>query len=338
MKKRFTLFMVLMLVVTLMAVGCSSNAPGTNSTDGASDGASDSGFQFKRQIELVVPWGAGGGADSTARAFVNALEKELGVSVVINNVEGGGGVMGLEYTAKQPADGYTFMLGTQSLLLASIQGLTSVDMYEGFVPVTRLVHDTNVIVASSKAPYDNFDELVEYIKANPGKVKVGVMTVTGVDAFTVRQTFDKAGVDVPLIAFNNGAELNAAIIGGHVDLATVGPAEVKGLVESGDMKPIIVASEDRLSMIPDIESTGEKGIESFMGPMRGIFAKQGTPEEAIKAFEAAAAKAHASEEFQAFTVLNALDQRPGYANSADFQAIWDEENVSLTELFDKYIK
>ncbi|MBB6214150.1 tripartite-type tricarboxylate transporter receptor subunit TctC [Anaerosolibacter carboniphilus] len=334
MKKRFVLFMSLFLVLSLALMGCAPKAPAASKTEGSAEDE----FKFERKIELVCPWGAGGGADSTLRAFASALEKEIGVPVVVNNVEGGGGVKGVEYSAKQPADGYTYMLGTQSLLLVNMQKLSSVDIYKEFIPVTKLVHDTNVIVASSKAPYTNFDELVEYIKANPGKVKCGVMTITGVDAFTVRETFEKAGVDVPLVAFNNGAELNAAIIGGHVDLATVGPAEVKGLVDSGDMRPIIVASEKRLPMIPDVEATGEKGIESYLGPMRGIFAKQGTPEAAIKAFEAAAAKAHASAEFQEWMKTVALDQRAGYANAADFQAIWTEQNETLTELFNKYNK
>ncbi len=334
MKKKFFIYIALALVLAMALVGCSPKAPEVSTPEGEADG----GFKFERKIELVVPWGAGGGADSTARALAASLEKELGVPIVINNVEGGGGVMGVQYTDKQPADGYTFMLGTQSLLLANIQKLSSVDIYNDLIPVVRLVHDTNVIVASAKAPYNNFDELVDYIKANPDKVKVGVMTITGVDAMTVRQTFEEAGVEVPLVAFNNGAELNAAIIGGHVDLATVGPAEVKGLVESGDMKPIIVASEKRLTMIPDVECTGEKGIDSFLGPMRGIFAKKGTPEEAIKAFEAAAIKAHASKDFQDWTKSVALDQRPGLANSKEFQEIWTEQNETLTELFNKYNK
>ncbi|AOT69600.1 tripartite tricarboxylate transporter substrate binding protein [Geosporobacter ferrireducens] len=334
MKKRLVLLMCLVLIFTAALMGCAPKAPEVNNAEGAADAE----FKFERKIELVCPWGAGGGADSTLRAFASALEKEIGVPIVVNNVEGGGGVKGVEYTVKQPADGYTFMLGTQSLLLANIQKLSSVDIYEELIPVTRLVHDTNVIVASGKAPYNNFDELVAYIKENPGKVKCGVMTVTGVDAFTVRETFSEAGVEVPLVAFNNGAEVNAAIIGGHVDLATVGPAEVKGLVESGDMKPIIVASEKRLPMIPDVACTGEKGIESYLGPMRGILAKKGTPEAAIKAFEAAAAKAHASDQFQEWTKTVALDQRPGYANSADFQAIWTEQNETLTALFNKFNK
>lgn len=332
MKKRMTLFLALILVLSATLVGCSSK-PSTSNNN-----AANGEFVFNRKIEIVCPWGAGGGADSTLRAFVSALEKEVGVPVVVNNVEGGGGVQGLDFTSKQPADGYTFMLGTQSLLLASYQGLTSKDMYETFTPVVRLVHDTNVIVSSSKAPYSNIDELVQYIKDNPGKVKVGVMTVTGVDAFTVRQTFEELGVEVPLVAFNNGAELNAAIIGGHVSLAIVGPAEVKGLVESGDMKPIIVASENRLPIIENVESTGEKGIDSFLGPMRGIFALKGTPEEALKAFEAAAIKAGNSEEFKAWAASMSLDQRPGFANTADFKAIWDEQNTTLKTLFEKYNK
>lgn len=332
MKKRMTLFLALILVLSTALMGCSKK-PSAPSNSGA-----NGEFVFNRKIEIVCPWGAGGGADSTIRAFAPALEKELGVPVVINNVEGGGGVQGVDFTSKQPADGYTFMLGTQSLLLASFQGLTSVDMYETFTPVVRLVHDTNVIVASSKAPYSNIDELVEYIKANPGKVKVGVMTITGVDAFTVRQTFEELGVDVPLVAFNNGAELNAAIIGGHVSLAIVGPAEVKGLVESGDMKPIIVASENRLPIIENVESTGEKNIHSFLGPMRGIFALKGTPEEAIKAFEAAAIKAAESEEFKAWATSMSLDQRPGFAKTEDFKAIWEEQNTTLKALFEKYNK
>jgi tripartite-type tricarboxylate transporter receptor subunit TctC len=334
MKKRFASIMGLALIAILAFTGCAKPAettPATGETPAAE------AFKFDRKIELVCPWGAGGGADTTLRAFASALEKEVGVPVVVNNVEGGGGVQGSEYTYKQPADGYTYMIGTQSLILVNIQKLMSFDYVEEFVPVTRLVHDTNILVASSKAPYKNFKELIEYIKANPGKVKVGVLTITGVDAFMVKQTFELAGVDVPMIAFNNGAELNAAIIGGHIDLSVAGPAESKGLIESGDMIGIVAAAESRLSMLPDVETTTEQGIESLLGPMRGILAKKGTPEEAIKAFEAAAEKAVASTEFQDWAKANSLDQRPGYANAADFQAIWTEQNTVLTELYNKYV-
>ncbi len=342
MKKILRSLLGLALASALVLTGCQKPQETSDVTDQAQAGgetvAAVEGFKFERKIELVCPWGAGGGADTTLRTFALALEKELGVPVVVNNVEGGGGVQGSEYTNKQPADGYTYMIGTQSLLLANIQNLMSFNYAEEFIPVTRLVHDTNVIVASSKAPFKNFKELIEYIKANPGKVKVGVLTVTGVDAFMVRQTFELAGVDVPLVAFNNGAELNAAIIGGHISLAVAGPAESKGLIESGDMIGIIAASQERLTMLPEVETTTENNIESLLGPMRGILAKKGTPEEALIAFEAAAEKAVASEDFQTWAKNNALDQRPGYANRSDFGTIWQEQITVLTDLYNKSLQ
>ena len=314
---------VALVSLTLVLAGCAPRQ------------TQEEGFKFARSVEIVVPWGTGGGADTTVRAFAPALEKALGVAVVVNNVSGGGGVLGFEHAYRQPADGYTFMLSTQSHLLAYFQGHTTVNPIEAFVPVVRLVHDTNILVASAKAPFKSFDELLAYVRANPGVVKAGVLTVTGLDAFMIRQTFQQAGVDVPLVPFSTGAELNAAILGGHVHLAVVGPSEVKGLLEAGDMQAIIVAAEKRISMLPEVPATGEKGIASYLGPMRGIFAKNGTPEAAIKAFEAAAVTAHASAEFQAWMKANALDQRPAFANSADLAVIWAEQNTTLKALYEQ---
>ncbi|MBS3938476.1 MAG: tripartite tricarboxylate transporter substrate binding protein [Peptococcaceae bacterium] len=324
MKKRLSLFLALFLVLTLVFVGCAPRR------------VEEPGFKFTRSVEIIVPWGAGGGADTTVRAFAPHLERALGVAVVVNNVSGGGGVMGFEHANRQPADGYTFMLGTQSHLLAHFQGLTSVNPTDAFIPVVRLVHDTNILVASTKAPFKNFDELLTYIRANPGVVKAGVLTVTGLDAFMIRQTFLEAGVAVPLVPFSTGAELNAAVLGGHVHLAVVGPAEVKGLLAAGDMQAIVVAAERRIPMLPDVIATGERNIASYLGPMRAIFAKRGTPEAAIKAFEAAATTAHATAEFQAWMKANALDQRPAFANSADLTTIWAEQNTKLKALFDRF--
>ena len=84
-------------------------------------------FKFERKIDLVCPWGVGGGADSTLRPLATLLQDILGVPVEVVNVEGGSGVNGVEYTYKQPADGYTFMLGTQSLYIQDMLGNTSMD-------------------------------------------------------------------------------------------------------------------------------------------------------------------------------------------------------------------
>ena len=105
-------------------------------------------FKFERKIDLVCPWGVGGGADSTLRPMATLLQDILGVPVEVVNVEGGSGVNGVEYTYKQPADGYTFMLGTQSLYIQDMLGNTSMDFKTEFECEDVLVHSINAIVAS----------------------------------------------------------------------------------------------------------------------------------------------------------------------------------------------
>lgn len=295
------------------------------------DSAGASGWEFERKVEIVCPWGAGGAADITLRAFTAELEKELNVPIVINNKSGAGGSTGVEFAMKQPADGYTFLLCTPSPLLAQINGSSDLDVYGSIEPVTKLVHDINIIVTGKDSPYQTFEELMAFIDANPGKVKCGVMAVTGLDGLTVEQIF---GDKVETIAYNEGPEMNAAIIGGHLDLAVAGPSDCMALVQSGDMRPLLVAAEQRMTVpeYKDVPCTGELGIDAYLGPYRGIFAKKGTPEEAIAAFEAAAAKAANSPAFKEWMVEQGLDQRPGYQNREDFKATWDQDYKLLTEL------
>ncbi|UOX71197.1 tripartite tricarboxylate transporter substrate binding protein [Enterocloster bolteae] len=295
------------------------------------DAESAAGWEFERKIEIVCPWGAGGAADITLRAFTAELEKELDVPIVINNKSGAGGTTGVEFAMKQPADGYTFLLCTPSPLLAQINGSTELDVYGGIEPVTRLVHDINIIVTGKDSPYQTFEELMAYIDANPGKVKCGVMAVTGLDGLTVEQIF---GDKVETIAYNEGPEMNAAIIGGHLDLAVAGPSDCMALVQSGDMRPLLTAAEQRMTVpeYKDVPCTKELGIDAYLGPYRGIFVKKGTPEEAIAAFEAAAKKAADSQEFKQWMTEQGLDQRPGYQNRAEFKETWDKDFSLLTEL------
>lgn len=315
----------LMCVATLALAGC-----GGSSGSGAT-AANDGEWKFERKIEIVCPWGAGGGADTTLRTFASAMEKEIGVPIVINNKTGAGGATGVDFAVKQPADGYTWLLSTQSPILAQLTGATDVKVYENTIPVSRLVHDTNIIVAGKDAPYNNLEELMAYVDANPGKVKAGCMTITGLDGLIIKLVF---GDKVEAVAYSEGAQLNADIMGGHMSLGVVGPAEVLGLVQSGDVKPIVVCSEQRLTMpeYADTECTGELGVDAYFGPARGIFAAPGTPEAAIKAFDEAAARAVETAEFKEWAAGQGLDQRPGYLNASDYKAWWDAEYESLKAL------
>ncbi len=330
MKKVITLVVTLAMLAVAFA-GCgnasSSAAPGASGSS-----AAPAEWKFERKVEIICPWGTGGGADTTVRTFATALEKELGVPVVVNNKAGAGGVTGVEFATSQPADGYTFLLCTPSPLLAQVAGATDFDVYGKIHPLVQLVHDCNILVAGKDAPYNNYKELMEYVDANPGSVKAGVMTITGLDGACVKAAF---GDKIEAVAYTEGAQLNADVIGGHVGLATVGPAEVAAMVQSGDMKVIMSFTENKLTMpgYENVEAAGEIGVDVFFGPARGIFYTTGTPEGAIKAFEAAAEKAVASDTFQNWAKSEGLDQRPGWKNTVDYTAAWEADYQQFVEMF-----
>ena len=121
-------------------------------------------WKFERKIEIVCPWGLGGGADSTIRPMATLLQQKLGVPVEVRNETGAGGVTGIEYTYKQPADGYTFMLGTQSLFIQDMLGNTSMNFKTEMECVDVLVHSINMLVGSKKQldkyGIHNFTELM----------------------------------------------------------------------------------------------------------------------------------------------------------------------------------
>lgn len=330
-KKLFAAALSLMMVAGLVA--CSSgNQPAGGSTAASGDAQAEGGWKFERKIEIVCPWGAGGGADTTTRQFATALEKELGVSVVVNNKTGAGGVSGVEYAISQPADGYTWLMCTPSPMLAQISGATTTDVYGSITPVCNMVHDCNIFVTSAKSPFNNYEEMMKYIEENPNQAKCGVMSVTGLDNACVIGAFEGK---VESVAYSEGSQLNSDIIGQHVLLACVGPAEVSAMIASGDMKAILSCTEERLKRegFENVECTKEVGNDTFYGPYRGIFAKNGTPQEAIDAFAAAAEKAVASEEFQNWAKTEGLNERQGWYNTADYKGMWDEDFKNLTEIF-----
>ena len=334
MKKVVTLIVTLaMLVLAFAGCGKTASSAASSAAPGSTP-AQSAEWKFERKIEIVCPWGNGGGADTTVRTFATALEKELGVPVVVNNKAGAGGVTGVEFATSQPADGYTFLLCTPSPLLAQVTGATDFDVYGKIHPLAQLVHDCNILVAGKDAPYNNYKELMDYVEKNPGSVKAGVMSITGLDGACVKAAF---GDKIEAVAYTEGAQLNADIIGGHVGLAVVGPAEVAAMVQSGDMKVIMSFTEKKLTMpgYENVEAAGEIGVESYFGPARGIFYATGTPEGAVKAFEAAAEKAVASEGFQTWAKTEGLDQRPGWKNTADYKAAREADYQDFVAMFGK---
>ena len=351
------------LMAAASAMGCSSGGGSTTAAPakteapkaeskaadkteaaGNTEAAADD-WKWERKVTIVCPWGVGGGADGTLRPLQPILEKELGVPVEIVNVEGAGGANGIDFTYKQPADGYTFVLGTQSHIMLDLQKILPVDFKAEFRPVSKLVHSINIIASSKKAmegKYTNFDEFVEYAKAHPQELTCGMLTATGADSVSLKQTLagglgcsvTEVEQYVKVVNYSSGSELSSAMVGGHININITGADEIKGLIESGDIVPLISMSEKRMSSYPNMECTGDHKIDSYVGTWRGIFCRKDTPDAAVNSMAAALKKAWESPEYQEFLKNASYLDREGYAAADDFQKLIDSEYVT----FEEYLK
>jgi putative tricarboxylic transport membrane protein len=158
-----------------------------------------------------------------------------------------------------------------------------------------------------------------------------MLTATGADSLTLLQTIE--GLDVLEVSYSSGSEMNSALIGGHIDMMVTGTDEISGLIESGDVVPLVACSENRMKRYPDLECTGELDIDSFIGTWRGLYAKKGTPQAAIDALEAAIEKATEDPRWQEFLVQGAYDERVGFEKHDGLKALEEKEYVA----FSKYL-
>ena len=279
-------------------------------------------FTFTKPITIVCPWGEGGGADSTLRALAAGLRQVTGQEVIIMNVTGAGGVNGASFVKERDADGYTYMLGTQSFLAMEAAGQTKLKLLDDFVPVARLVNAINIIAASRKTMeergYNNFSELREFVKSHPSSISVGMLTSTGIDGISLRQAIE--GLNLLEVNYPTGAGMNLALKEGQIDLMITGTDEIQDLIATGEIVPLLV------------EAAGELGIKSFLGPERGIFAKKGTPQEAVNALEAAIEKAVNTPEWKEFSEKGAYDERPGFAKADEYSKVLAEEHKTFTDM------
>ena len=297
MKKLIALVLVVMMMASVFVM--------TSASAFADD------WKFERKIEIVCPWGLGGGADSTIRPMATLLQNELGVPVEVRNETGGSGVTGATYAYKQPADGYTFLLGTQSLYIQDMMDNMDFNFKDEFECEDILVHSINMLAGSKKQMdkygIKTFSDLKEYAAAHPYEVSVAMLTATGVDGMCFEIATE--GLALNPKSYQGGSEVNSDMAGGHVDLAVGGYDDMSGLIESGDIIPLLVFCEHRIDIMPDCECTAELGIDSYAGPWRAIFAKKGTPQGAIDQLVAAVEKCREDATWKEFTKNAAYDQR-----------------------------
>lgn len=252
------------LVAALAA--CGGNA--------GSAGASGDGEEWSPSgdVTMLVPFAAGGGSDVAGRTLANAIEKvNKDLTVTVENRDGGSGAVGYAHFMGQTGNAET-LLATETALLALPTGGNVDWTYESFTPIAKVAEDFTLMVVPSDSDYETCTDVTD--KAKNSRVVAGISGEYGLDNVVFSLTEQEAGVEFDRVSFESGGELISALMGGHIDIASLNPGEVIGQIKSGDLKALCAYAEERYDYgeLKDVPTASEQGLDVSFAQFRGVIA------------------------------------------------------------------
>jgi tripartite-type tricarboxylate transporter receptor subunit TctC len=219
-----------------------------------------------KEIRFIVPWNAGGSNDISARAL-SQIAAQDGVRIVVENMPGATGAIGMTKVANAEPDGYTIGMGTSSTLALIAQGLTPL-RNEQFAPIARVTTDPLILLVPANSPYGTLESFLAHVKANPGKVSIGIPGTNNLNHIFAVMTGRAAGVDTLAVPYTGGSKVMADLAGKQIEAGVLKPSESKSQIEGGLVKPIAVFGNERIKSLPDVPTFKEKGYDVFpYGPL-----------------------------------------------------------------------
>ena len=287
----------------------------------------------ERPITLIVPWAAGGGTDAVARYIASVMQEEFGQPVNVVNRTGGNGVVGHSAIATAPPDGYTIGLITLEINMMHWMGLTDLT-YEAYTPLALMNADPAAIHVRADSEFKTINELVEAIKANPGKFSSSGTAQGGSWHLALAGMLHSLGADpnsTRWVPSTGAATAMTDLAAGGVDLVSCSLPEARALRDAGRVRSLVVMAEKRLAQFPDVPTLKEAtGSDWVKGVWRGMAAPKGLPEDITKRYEEVLRKIYDSEGFKKFMSDRGFEMV--WANSADFGAFMERDNKEIGEM------
>ncbi len=285
-----------------------------------------------KTITMIVPWAAGGVADTGSRILAAALEKELGIPIEVVTKPGAGTQTGLTELARSKPDGYT---------VGQISSPTFQTLYmdperqaifkaNSFVPIAGHVDDPGALGVAAESPYKTLNDFLDAARAEPEKIKVantGTGTLTHFEALQVQRT---AGVKFSHVTFDGGATAVTALLGRHVDAYTGTLPDFIPHIKSERIRVLGVMSQARSSFAPDVKTFKEQGLDVILGTTRVWAAPAGTPEAIVSFLNSAFKKALEDPEVQKKTAETGQSLR--YLSPSEITKLWADLETLVTEL------
>ncbi len=275
----------------------------------------------EKPIKVIVPWGAGGDSDLTTRIWADAVEKELGVPVVVINKTGGGGVVGTSFVAKAKPDGYTLINAGLSNMLVTPNFTKTPYNFNTFDPIVKFTSVPLAVVVSKDSPYQNFDQFIA--GAQKKTVTQGSWGASSSGTIMANIIANQSGYKVKYVHAKGASASMVSVIGGHIDSAVSFPPAFGPHVKA-DRARILVMNQ-KMDAFPDVPTFSDYGIKGSFGGWSGVFAPKGVPQEVVDKLAAVTAKVMKDPKVQAsYENIGALiDFRHGDSWVKDLKATYN---------------
>lgn len=305
-------------ILGLSLAACAEGSGGTTGENGE--------FSPGDNVSMIVPFSAGGGSDLAGRAMAQGLEEVTGATVTVENIVGGSGAVG--YSDLLASEGDPTQLLASETALMTLPIVQDVEFtYESFTPIMKLGDDYNVVVVAANSPHETCMDVVD--AAGSGGMTAAVSGATGPDHVAWSLIEQQHDIALERVTFESSAEVIAALLGGHIDVAATNPGEVIGQLESGDVKALCALAPERYEYeaLADIPTGVEQGIDVTFAQWRGFIAAGGISEEAEQYWIDAAQQFAETDTYTEYIESNMLQPQVAYGD--EFTAFLDQYNADL---------
>ncbi|MEE6281948.1 Bug family tripartite tricarboxylate transporter substrate binding protein [Georgenia sp. MJ170] len=320
-------------VGALVAAGATAIALVGCSAAGGSAGSDDDDFP-SQQIQMIVPWAAGGGTDLISRQLATMSEDTCGVRFVVSNLTGAASATGHQAIADADPDGYT--VGTATTELAILKHLDSASFTpDDMAGIVQLAANPAVLTVSDSSPYQSFDELKAGLD-NGDTIRVATNGRGGTWDLAARGLGIELGTPFTEYApFNGAAEMIPAVLGEQVEAMSPSAGEVHQQIEAGAMTGLAVMADERFEALPDVPTLQELGVDWVMGSWIGTVVPAGTPENRVEILRDCMGEAAMSDEFQEFLVVQGmgLADRDGADFTTFMQSEFDRFDTLINDVY-----
>jgi tripartite-type tricarboxylate transporter receptor subunit TctC len=262
-----------------------------------------------RPITIVCPFAAGGATDVLARVLADPMGKSLGQSIIVENVTGAAGSIGVARVVRSPADGYTLSIGTLTthVLIGGLYKL-DFDLLTDLTPIAELAYEPLLICVKNGLPVHNLQELITWLKANPGKASVGIPGAGSTGNLAGISFQNITGTTFQFVPYRGDAPAVQDMMAGQIDMMIEPSSNFTAQVQAGTIRAIAVPAKTRLFSLPDVPTTDEAGLPGYYASIWfGLWAPKNTPKDIIAKLSSAALVALADDNVKA--KLNKLGQQ-----------------------------